>query len=307
MTTMNSIFKKIPELQLENEREKLRKSWQQLEIREREFRESEEFGRIHMLMIERIFPNPGQPRRKFDNDAIIRLADSIRRYGILQPLTVRRIESKGVYSELFEIVAGERRLRAAKLLGLLEVPCIILKVDSKKSAELAIIENIQRENLNIFEQASAIATLIDMYGLTQEEVARQLSTSQSFVANKLRILRLTVPEREKILKYSLTERHARALLRISSPDERLRIIDYINTHSLNVATTEAYIDRFLSENESARKPRSPRKIVLKDIRIFYNSVDRAISAIKQAGIKVESERVDEEDATVLTIRVPNVR
>ncbi|MBQ2766362.1 MAG: ParB/RepB/Spo0J family partition protein [Clostridia bacterium] len=260
-----------------------------------------------MLNTEHIFPNPSQPRRKFEDDAIIRLADSIRRYGILQPLTVRRIDGEGAFNALFEIVAGERRLRAAKLLGFREVPCIILKVDSKKSAELAIIENIQRENLNLFEYASAIASLIDMYGLTQEEVARQLSTSQSSVANKLRILRLTSPEREKILRYGLTERHARALLRISSAEERLRVIEYINTHGLNVATTESYIERFLAENESARKPRSPRKIVLKDIRIFYNSVDRAISVIKQAGIKVESERIEDGDSTVLTIRVPNSR
>ncbi len=307
MGTINSIFKKIPEIQLENEREKLRRSWQQLEAREREFGETEEFGRIHMISVDRIFPNPNQPRRKFEDEAIIRLADSIRRYGILQPLTVRRIEEKGTFNALFEIVAGERRLRAAKLLALSEVPCIILKVDSKKSAELAIIENIQREDLNLFEQASAIATLIDMYGLTQEEVARQMSTSQSFIANKLRILRLTLPEREKILKYALTERHARALLRISSPDDRLRAIEYINLHNLNVAATESYIDRFLSENEAARKPRSPRKIILKDIRIFYNSVERAISAVKQAGVKVESERIDDVEATILTIRIPNAR
>ncbi len=307
MNAINSIFKKIPEIQLENEREKLRRSWNQLEMRERNFNETEEFGRIHMISVDRIFPNPSQPRRKFDDDAIIRLADSIRKYGILQPLTVRRIEGQGTYNALFEVVAGERRLRAAKLLDLCDIPCIILKVDSRKSAELAIIENIQREDLNFFEQASAIASLIDMYGLTQEEVARQLSMSQSFVANKLRILRLTSVEREKILKYALTERHARALLRISSVDERLRAIEYINLHSLNVASTESYIDRFLSENESVRKPRSPRKIVLKDIRIFYNSVDRAISVVKQAGIQVESERVDEADATVLTIRIPNAR
>ena len=307
MNAINSIFKKIPEMQLDGEREKLRRSWQLLEKRERDFNEAEEFGRIHMISVDRIFPNPSQPRRKFEDDAIIRLADSIRRYGILQPLTVRRIDENGAYSTLFEIVAGERRLRAAKLLGLHDVPCIILKVDNRKSAELSIIENIQREDLNLFEQASAIATLIDMYGMTQEEVAHQLSVSQSFVANKLRILRLTAPEREKILKYALTERHARALLRISSADDRLRAIDYINDQSLNVAATESYIDRFLAENESARKPRSPRKIVLKDIRIFYNSVERAISVVKQAGIKVESERIDEADATVLTIRIPNTR
>lgn len=265
----------------------------------------EEFGRINMIATERICPNPNQPRRTFEDDSIIRLADSIRRFGILQPLTVRRVEGDGLYSSVFEIVAGERRFRAAKLLGLENVPCIIIRVDDRRSAELAIIENIQRENLNLFEQASAIASLIDMYGLTQEEVARQLSTSQSFVANKLRILRLTAPEREKILRHGLTERHARALLRISTVDERMRVIDYICAHSLNVAATEAYIDRCIAESESSRKPKTPRKIVLKDIRVFYNSVDRAVSTMKQAGIDVAVERADEGDATVLTIRVPN--
>ncbi|MBQ8510152.1 MAG: ParB/RepB/Spo0J family partition protein [Clostridia bacterium] len=251
-----------------------------------------------MLSPDLIRPNPAQPRKQFEDDAIIRLADSIRRYGILQPLTVRRT------NDSFEIVAGERRLRAAQLLGMESVPCIIVNVDSRKSAELAIIENIQRENLNIFEQASAIASLIDMYDLTQEEAARQLSTSQSFVANKLRILRLTAPEREKILAYELTERHARALLKVASVEQRIRIIDYIKAHNLNVATTEAYIDRFLAENESAKRPRAPRRMILKDIRIFYNSIDKAVSLIQQAGIQVESERVEEDDTIELKIRIP---
>ncbi|MBQ8551947.1 MAG: ParB/RepB/Spo0J family partition protein [Clostridia bacterium] len=304
MTAIQEIFKKAEQLQIETEKAKLRRAKEELERREKEFDETEEFGRIHMIPSDHIFPNPNQPRRKFEDDSIIRLADSIRRYGILQPLTVRRTEGEGIRNALFEIVAGERRFRAAKLLGLSSVPCIIIKVDDRKSAELAIIENIQRENLNIFEQASAIASLIDMYGLTQDDVAKQLSTSQSFVANKLRILRLTIPEREKILAYGLTERHARALLRVASAEERLRIIDYINTNSLNVATTESYIDRYLSENENARKPRSPRKLVLKDMRIFYNSIDRAISIVKQAGINVETERVDGVDSIELTIRIP---
>ncbi len=304
MTAIQEIFKKAEQLQIETEKARLNRAKQALERRVRAFDEAEEFGRIHMLASDHIFPNPNQPRRKFEDDSIIRLADSIRRCGILQPLTVRRTEGTGIHDAIFEIVAGERRFRAAKLLGLSTVPCIIIRADERKSAELAIIENIQREDLNIFEQASAIASLIDMYGLTQEDVAKQLSTSQSFVANKLRILRLTIPEREKILAYGLTERHARALLRVATAEERLRIINYINSNNLNVAATEGYIDRYLAENQSARKPRSPRKLVLKDIRIFYNSIDRAISIVKQAGIDVVSERVDSEDVVELTIRIP---
>lgn len=302
MTTLN-LFKK-PKQELEAEREKLRRSWSDLAERERCFRENEEFGRIHMIPSDRIIPNPCQPRKTFEDASIISLADSIRQYGILQPLTVRRIKSESQYDSTFEIIAGERRFRAAKLIGFQNIPCIIINADSKKSAELAIIENIQRENLNIFEQASAIASLIDMYDLTQEEAARQLSMSQSFVANKLRILRLTLPEREKILNYKLTERHARALLKVGSVEQRLRIIEYINSHNLNVATAEEYIDRFLAEHTSERKPKSPRRIILKDIRIFYNSIDKAVSIVKQAGVNVESERREDGEAIELTIRIP---
>ncbi len=258
----------------------------------------EEYGRIHSIPTEQIIPNPAQPRKQFEDDSIIRLADSIRRCGILQPLTVRRLEP-----ELFEIVAGERRLRAAKLLQLASVPCLLVDADSKKSAELAIIENIQRENLNIFEQASSIAALIDIYKLTQEEAARQLSVSQSFVANKLRILRLTAPEREKILQNNLTERHARALLKVESVEQRLRIIDYIVKRGLNVATTESYIDRFVAEEAAERSAKAPRRIVLKDIRLFYNSIDKAVDIVRQAGIDIESEREEGDNEAIVTIRI----
>ena len=260
--------------------------------------ERDKYGRIHNIPTDKIIPNPAQPRKQFEDDSIIRLADSIRRCGILQPLTVRRLDG-----ELYEIVAGERRLRAAKLLRLSTVPCLLVDVDSKKSAELAIIENIQRENLNVFEQASSIAALIDIYHLTQDEAAKQLSVSQSFVANKLRILRLTAPEREKILAYNLTERHARALLKVDSVEQRLRIIDYIARRGLNVATTESYIDRFISEEAEAKAAKAPRRIVLKDIRIFYNSIDRAVDIVRQAGIDIESEREEGDDEAVVTIRI----
>lgn len=259
--------------------------------------------RIALLPVDRLCPAELSSRQKCEADSIIKLADSIRINGILQPLTVRILNSDGFYGNLYEIVAGERRYRAAKLLGMDTVPCVIVRADDLKTAELSLVENIQRESLDMFEIAGALASMIDMYGLTQDELSRRLSVSQSFIANKLRILRLTLPEREKIIKYGLTERHARALLRVASAEQRLRIIEYINRHSLNVATTESYIDRYLSENATARNPRSPGKIILKDIRIFYNSVDRAISMVRQAGVAVESSRKDLGDSVELTIRV----
>lgn len=283
---------------LRAEKELARSEFERAEQERADAAKRDEYGRIHNIPTEKIIPNPAQPRKQFEDDSIIRLADSIRRCGILQPLTVRRLD-KGLY----EIVAGERRLRAAKLLQLSTVPCLLVDVDSKKSAELAIIENIQRENLNIFEQASSIAALIDIYHLTQEEAAKQLSVSQSFVANKLRILRLTAPEREKILANNLTERHARALLKVDSVEQRMRIIDYIARRGLNVATTESYIDRFISEQEEERAAKAPRRIILKDIRIFYNSIDKAVDIVRQAGIDIESEREEGDDEAVLTIKI----
>ena len=154
--------------------------------------EGDPCDKVHRIPVCRILPNPAQPRKYFDNNETLRLADSIRRHGILQPLCVRKPVSAGDLSEyggIYELISGERRLRAAKLIGLAEVPCIIIEADSLRSAELAIIENLQREDLNIFEEAAAIAALINLYGLTQEEVAAKLSASQSYVANKLRLLR----------------------------------------------------------------------------------------------------------------------
>lgn len=261
-----------------------------------------DFGKIHMIPIDQLVPNRSQPRRLFDSSSILRLADSIRQYGILQPLTVRRMEDTN--GAIFELIAGERRLRASKLIGLTSVPCIIVNADNRRSAELAIIENLQREDLNVFEQASSIASLIEIYSLTQEEIACKLSVSQSFVANKLRLLRLTAPERAKILGYGLSERHARALLKVNNADLRIKIIDYISSHNLNVAATEIYIDKILSEAASEKKPIPERRVVLKDIRIFYNSIDKAISLVKQAGIDIESQKQESDDLIELTIRIP---
>ena len=181
---------------------------------------------VFQIKIDEIRPNRAQPRAEFDNNSIIRLADSIRRYGILQPLTVRKNDSDDNYP--YELIAGERRLRAARSLGYFTVPCIIIEADERLSAEMAIIENLLREDLNMFEQAYGFRQLIDNYGLTQEDVARKMSLSQSAIANKLRLLKLSYEEQRLITETGLTERHARALLKVDDQSLRLEIIKYVS-------------------------------------------------------------------------------
>lgn len=177
---------------------------------------------ILQIRTDSIRPNHAQPRARFDHNSILRLADSIRRYGILQPLTVRRSPDDTIYD--YELIAGERRLRAAKMLGYYTVPCILIEADERMTAEMAIIENLLREDLNMFEQAYGFQKLIENHHLTQEDVARRLSLSQSAVANKLRLLKLSLEEQNLILECALTERHARALLKISDPAVRSELI-----------------------------------------------------------------------------------
>lgn len=218
----------------------------------------EELGkRVLQIKTDDIRPNRAQPRAEFEENAIIRLADSIRRYGILQPLTVRASDPEDIYS--YELIAGERRLRAAKLLGYLTVPCIVMDVGEQISAELAMIENLLREDLNMFEQAYGFRKLIDNHHLTQEEVARKMSLSQSAVANKLRLLKLTYEEQKIILEAGLSERHARAMLRVENPQKRWDVLQNIIEQKLNVQETEHYIERFL-ENESLEIKTAPDQI-----------------------------------------------
>ncbi len=261
-------------------------------------------GEIRQIGVHLIRPNPSQPRNEFDEEALVQLADSIRAYGILQPLSVRPLPNPDSDGKCYELVAGERRLRAAKLIGCESVPCVLVCIDGKKSAELAIIENIQRKDLNLFEEASAIASLIDLYALTQDQVAKRLSTSQSYVANKLRILRLTPFEREKILRHHLTERHARALLRIESLEQRGQVLSDIISRSLNVAQTEEYIEKQLNLAKKPQKKELQRKFILKDIRLFYNTIDKAIATVRSAGVNIISAKSESEDAIELTIRIP---
>ena len=264
-------------------------------------------GKIVRISADRIIPNHAQPRKLFDEDAILRLADSIRRYGLLQPLSVRRLCFRDGERGSYEIVAGERRFRAATLIGMEYIPCIIISADDRTAAELALIENIQREGLSMFEQAGAIAALIDIYSLTQEQIAAHLSASQSYVANKLRLLKLSEQERELITEGRLTERHARACLKIKDEDMRISVIEHVIAHGLNVSATEEYIDRKLCMLSEKRVPQNARKrkLILKDMRLFYNSIDKAIDIVKQSGAKVFSERhiADEYGSVELVIKI----
>ncbi len=264
-------------------------------------------GKIHMLSTASIHPNPTQPRRNFDDDKIIALANSITQYGILQPLTVRLASDLRIYPKKttvkglnYELIAGERRLRAAKIAGLTEVPCIIIAVDNKRSAELALVENLQREDLNIFEQAAAISALIDIFHMTQEQTAAMLGLKQSSVANKLRLLKLTSAERSIIIENSLTERHARALLKLADLKMRLDILDTVVRKELNVSDTEALVDKKLTEGDFQIASKQP---IIKDIRIFYNTIDRAIGLIEKAGIGVEKIRRENDDEVELVITI----
>ena len=323
-------------------------------------------SKIFSIRADKLVPNRAQPRRCFDENAIGSLADSISRYGLLQPLSVRRLPTtaEGVK---YEIIAGERRYRAAMQAGMDQLPCIIINVDDRTSAELALIENIQREGLNMFEQAGAIAALIDLYGMTQEQIAAHLSASQSYVANKLRLLRLSPEERETVLSAPSVGAACPRAAAHKRPRAGASILDHIIENRLSVSRTEDYIDRRLglvsrrsgtaenngtaillkstssgsrtiskctstadstddtassntsaddvsadcddisvtaisvnrndeadraaSEAESGGRGRSRhRKLVLHDLRLLYNTIDRALDLVRQSGAAVSSER-----------------
>ena len=263
-------------------------------MKENQEKTSEKCEQIHSLEVNLLTPNPNQPRKVFSSESIIKLADSIRQFGIIQPLTVRKIDGG------YELVAGERRLRAAKELGMRCVPCIIVNASEERSAEISIIENLLREDLNIFEQAMAIEALIDTYGLTQEQIAEKLCASQSFVANKLRLLRLRAEEREKILENKLTERHARALLRVLDPDMRLRLLDKIISEGLNVSKSEELIDAYLELTPSKKQKSAPYQ----SVESLYSAINRILDGVRSQGIKVKSRKIENDNYTELTILIP---
>lgn len=257
-------------------------------------------ARIHQIPIERIIPNPQQPRRHFDPQALGELAQSIRQHGVLQPLSVQRTAAGYV------LVAGERRLRAAGLAGLSHVPCILVRVSDQDSALLALVENLQRCDLHYLEEAAAISQLITTYGLSQEEAARRLGRSQSAVANKLRLLRLSPACCQKLRQYGLTERHARALLRLEGEEERLDALEQMGRRQMNVADAERYIEGLLARRQRT-PPRSAPKYIIKDVRLFLNSVTRGMETIRRAGVDAQYRKQESDEAITITIQIPKKR
>lgn len=257
-------------------------------------------SRVRYIPINTVRPNPQQPRRSFDETALRELADSIRAYGILQPLTVR--DRGGFY----ELVAGERRLRAARIAGLREVPCLVAEVGEEDAALLALIENLQRRDLDYMEEAAAIARLIGRYGLSQQQAADKLGKSQPAIANKLRLLRLAPPVIDCLRQYGLTERHARTLLRLTDPEQQLAAARHMGQRGLNVAQAEQYVDALTAENRTAPPQRRPTYII-KDVRLFLNSVERGVRLMQSAGVGAEMGRRDTEEEILLTIHIPKRR
>ena len=256
---------------------------------------------VSSIPISKIKTNPYQPRKFFSENAIKELARSIREVGLLQPITLRSTASG------YEFVAGERRLRACKMLGMKEISAIVVpNMRECEAALLAMIENLQREDLHFLEEAEGYQSLMRQHGMTQEELGRRLSKSQSCIANKVRLLRLPRSIKEKIISYQLTERHARALMRL--PDESLqnKIADRAGREGLSVMATENLVEQelariYVSEDDTQRKVRCHLGHT-----IYLNSIRHTIEKIRGCGAEIDVVREDKPDKVVLTIEIPKV-
>lgn len=256
-------------------------------------------NKISDIPIIKIRPNKAQPRKVFNEEDLNALSQSITENGILQPLTVRKVSATE-----YELIAGERRLRASVLAGLRKVPCIVIKCSEKESAVYALLENLQRSDLGMFEEARGISRLIRRYGLTQQEAAVKLGKTQSTIANKLRLLRLTYEEQEWIENAGLSERHARALLKLGDEGARREALSKIISENLNVQQSENLINLMLNSNPKNDKKQGFSKAVIKDVRIFVNTINKAIDTMRLAGIDAQSDKTDTDNFIEYTIRIP---
>lgn len=251
--------------------------------------------KVYRVPTDKIKANPAQPRKDFDENDLLELKNSIIENGIIQPLTVRK-NANGNY----EIIAGERRYRAAVEAGYNTIPCIIVSCDDKQAMLISIIENMQRKDLNVFEEASGIKNLIKAFSLTEEEAAQRLGISQACVANKLRLLKLTQEEMDIISAASLTERHARALLKIQDEKDRIIVLKELIKRKYNVVQSEKYIKEFCEKGKVSKK----RKIVIKDIRIFLNTINHALKTMEEAGLNSKMEKVESDEDITIKIIIP---
>lgn len=240
---------------------------------------------LHKVPIENIRPNPYQPRKVFDVKKIEELAQSIRTYGLLQPVIVRKDMEK------FQLIAGERRFIACKSLGWASIPALIREMSDSAMVTIALIENLQRENLSFLEEAEGYQKLLDEFNLTQEVLAQRLGKSQSTIANKIRLLKLPTRVKELLVTQELTERHARALLKLQDEDSQLRVVNEICNLGMTVKQTDRRVDEILRKS-SVCVQRERKKVVIRDIRIFLNTVRQALSILENAGMKPKITETD---------------
>ena len=258
---------------------------------------------ITYLPVDAIYPSAVQPRKRFQPDALAELSESIAQYGVLNPLTVRRRGTS------YELIAGERRLRAASLAGLREVPCIVVDANMEDASLIALVENLQRRDLDFVEEAEGIAQLISLFGMSQEEAARRLGKSQPSVANKLRLLRLPKDVLDGLRDEGLTERHGRALLRLPDEDAQRAALHEMVARQMNVSSAEGYVEELLAVPPADGTPeelqsRRRTMFVLKDVRVFLNTLAHGLDMMKQGGIDADLQKHETDTELVLTISIP---
>lgn len=253
------------------------------------------------IPLSKIVPNPYQPRKEFESEALSELADSIRQYGVLQPLLVAPGKD-GTYI----LIAGERRLRASIMAGLGTVPVIVSEYTTQQIAEIALIENLQRKDLHYLEEAEGYEKLVNTFHLTQESMAIRVGKKQSTIANKLRLLRLPVSVRNKLHDSKLTERHARVLLKLENEETQKAVLQKVLKGNLNVRQTEALVEKTLKENGKLDK-KKPRIVIVNDVRIYLNSIREIMETVKTSGIPASMEQDMDGDDVVVTLRIKNVK
>lgn len=264
------------------------------------FKPKEQKSKFTEIPIDQIVANPHQPRKNFSHDTLVELCDSIKEYGLIQPITVR----KGTYSK-YELIAGERRLRACIMAEMKTIPAIIIDVSNYESAAIAMIENLQRENLCFFDEAEGYSNLISDFNITQEELAQKIGKTQATIANKIRLLKLS-PIVKKIIKANnLTERHARALLKLPTEEMQLKALKKITENNLNVTQTDKYIEFLLSPQKPKRNQKSMR--IFKDIRIFSNTIKQAIDMMNKSGINAYSEKNETDEYIEYLVKIPKLK
>jgi ParB family transcriptional regulator, chromosome partitioning protein len=258
---------------------------------------NEQHEEIRKIAIGNIVPNRFQPRTFFDDEKIEELSRTIHTHGIIQPIVLRELGN-----DQFEIIAGERRWRAMNRLGWEEVPAIIKNLSDTETASVALIENLQREELSPIEEAIAYGKLLELHNLTQEALAQRLGKGQSTVANKLRLLKLPQEVQDALLDKSITERHARSLIPLKNPELQVKLLAEIIARNLNVKQTEDRVVKLLEQNDS--KPKPKRKAFSKDMRIAVNTIRQSLSMVTDSGIDLNADEEEFEEYYQFTIRIP---